>query len=61
MKFWILAAAALLLKRVSSEDETRGKKILALGGNGFIGSAVLYNLLNKGQYKQVSRSNRHQS
>jgi hypothetical protein len=30
------------------------KKILALGGNGFIGSAVLHNLMSKGGYKQVT-------
>ena len=31
----------------------KSKKILALGGNGFIGSGVLHNLMTKGAYKEV--------
>ena len=33
--------------------EKKKKTILALGGNGFIGSAVLHNLLSKGTYDPV--------
>ena len=32
----------------------KSKRILALGGNGFIGSGVLHNLMTKGTYKEVS-------
>ena len=39
---------------IVSAAEEPTKKILALGGNGFIGSAVLHNLLTKGQYKEAS-------
>ena len=43
-----------VFKIVTSEEEKNVKRILALGGNGFIGSAVLHNLLSKGLYKEVS-------
>ena len=43
-----------VIKIVTSEEEKNVKRILALGGNGFIGSAVLHNLLSKGLYKEVS-------
>jgi hypothetical protein len=52
--FLIFNIISQCLSSPSSEvGEKKKKTILALGGNGFIGSAVLYNLLSKGIYDPV--------
>ena len=52
--FLILNVSYQCLCSPSSEvGENKKKTILALGGNGFIGSAVLHNLLSKGTYDPV--------
>ena len=58
--FLLLLFQVVSFSTASSTSESeeklteKSKKILALGGNGFIGSGVLHHLMTKGTYKEVS-------
>ena len=55
ISFIIFFEIVFAISASDAEVIEKEKKILALGGNGFIGSAVLHNLMSKGDYKQVIR------
>jgi hypothetical protein len=52
--FQTICHSSASTSNVEEKVTEKSKKILAFGGNGFIGSGVLHNLLTKGTYKEVS-------